>query len=46
MAMVIARLIGDIQSKATIQGASFMQQYIFQHGLKKFGQCGADAASK
>ena len=45
-AMVIARLIGDIQHKATIQGASFMQQYIFQRGRKKFGQRGDDAASK
>jgi hypothetical protein len=46
MAMVIARVMTDINSKTTIQGASFAQQYIVQRGLKKFGQRGADAASK
>jgi hypothetical protein len=46
MAMVIAQVMSNINSKATIQGASFAQQYIIQRGLKKFGQCGADAATK
>jgi hypothetical protein len=45
-AMVIARVMSDINSKATIHGASFAQQYIVQRGLKKFGQRGADAATK
>ena len=44
--MVIARVISDINSKATINGASFAQQYIVQRGLKKFGQRGSDAATK
>ncbi len=46
MAMVIAQVMTDINSRATIQGASFSQQYIVQHGLKKFGQRGVDAATK
>jgi hypothetical protein len=46
MAMVIARVMTDINSRATIQGASFSQQYIVQRGLKKFGQRGAHAATK
>jgi hypothetical protein len=45
-AMVIARVMSDINSQTTIQGASFAQQYIVQRGLKKFGQRGADAATK
>lgn len=45
-AMFIARGMSDINSKVTIQGASFAQSYIIQLGLKKFGQCRADAASK
>jgi hypothetical protein len=46
-AMVIARVIvSNINSKATINGASCAQQYIVQRGLKKFGQRGADAATK
>jgi hypothetical protein len=45
-AMVIARVMSDINSKTTIEGASFAQQYIVQRGLKKFGQRGADAATK
>jgi hypothetical protein len=34
MAMVIARIMTDMNSRATIQGASFAQQYIVHHGLK------------
>lgn len=45
-AMVIARVMSDINSKATIEGASFAQQYLVQRGLKKFGQRGTDAATK
>jgi hypothetical protein len=44
--MVIAWVMSHINSKATVQGASFAQSYIIQCGLKKFGQRGADAASK
>ena len=46
MAMVIARIMTDMNSKATIQGASFAQQYIVQRGLKKFGERGEAAATK
>jgi hypothetical protein len=38
MAMVIARIMSDINSQTTIKGANFAQQYIIQHGLKKFGK--------
>jgi hypothetical protein len=38
--------MSDINSRATTQGANFTQQYIVQRGLKKFGQCGANAATK
>ena len=46
LAMVIARVMCDINAKTTAQGASFAQQYIFQKGLKKFGQRGKAAAGK
>jgi hypothetical protein len=46
MAMVFARIMSDINSQTTIQGASFAQQYIIQRGLKKFGKLGIDAATK
>ena len=46
MAMVYARVMSDINTQATIQGATFAQQYIVQRGLKKFGQRGTDAATK
>ena len=46
LAMVIARLMVDINEKATDQGASFAQQYIFQKGLKVFGARGSAAALK
>ena len=39
-------MMTDINSKVTIEGACFAQQYILQRGMKKFGQHGADAASK
>jgi hypothetical protein len=44
--MVIARLRSNINSKATINGASFAQQYIVQRELKKLGQRGADSVTK
>jgi hypothetical protein len=46
LAMVIARCIADINTKATAQGESFGQQYILQKGLKKFKKSGEDAAAK
>ena len=46
LAMVIARVMSDINSKSTAHGASFAQQYIFEKGLKKFKQRGSDAAAK
>jgi hypothetical protein len=36
MAMVIVIIMTNMNSKATVQGASFAQQYIVQRGLKKF----------
>jgi hypothetical protein len=45
-AMVVAQLMSNIISEATIDGASFAQKYIVRHGLKKFRQCGADARTK
>ena len=46
IAMVIARVMSEINGKATAEGASFAQQYIFQKGLKKFGDRGRAAAAK
>ena len=46
LAMIIARVMSDINGKATTQGASFGQQYILQKGLKKFKKRGAAAAQK
>ena len=37
-AMLIARVMDDISSKVTINGALFAQQYILKKGLKVFGQ--------
>ena len=37
-AMLIARYMDDINSKITIQGASFGQQYLLKKGLKVFGE--------
>ena len=45
-AKMFARIMTDINSQATIQGAAFAQQYSVQRGLKKFGQRGAEAATK
>ncbi len=36
-AMLMARLINNLNNKTTIQGASFAQQYLIQKGLKVFG---------
>ena len=44
--MVIARFIVEINSKATVKGASYAQQYILQKGLKVFGKRGTKAATK
>ena len=46
IAMVIARVMSNINSGATAQGASFAQQYIYQRGIKKFGERGSNAATK
>jgi hypothetical protein len=46
MAMVIAQVMSNINSRATSQGANFAQQYIVQQGVKESGQRGADAATK
>ena len=35
-AMLIARVMDDINSKVSVQGTSFAQQYILQKGLKVF----------
>ena len=47
LAMVIAGFITEINSKATVKGASYTQQYILpQKGLKVFGDRGTKAATK
>jgi hypothetical protein len=46
MAIVATTVITEIQTKVNEQGASFAQQYILQKGLQKFGEQGAQAASK
>jgi hypothetical protein len=45
-AMLIARVMTDIQEKMTKHGASFAQQYIMQKGLKLFGDQGRDGVNK
>ena len=45
-AMVAATIICDTNQRATIEGASFGQQYMLKKGLKKFGEAGSKAASK
>ena len=45
-AMLIARVMDDINSKVSVQGASFAQQYILQKGLKVFGNRGRQASTK
>ena len=44
-AMLIARLMTDIQDKMTKHGASFAQQYIMQKGLKIFGERGRNGVN-
>ena len=46
LAMVIAQIMTDINSKTSSQGASFAQQHILQKGLRLFGQHGRDATMK
>ena len=45
-AIVIARLIGDLNSTMSIKGLSFAQQYLLKQGLKKFEKRGEEAARK
>jgi hypothetical protein len=45
-AMLMARLIYDLNTKAIREGASFAQQYLLNKGLKIFGQKGRDASKK
>ena len=46
VAMIMARVIADINARATAEGASFGQQYILQKGLKKFGDRGMQGTMK
>ena len=45
-AMLMARLINDINSRVDREGVSFAQQYLLNKGLKVFGQKGRDASKK
>jgi hypothetical protein len=45
-AMLMARLIYDLNNKVVGEGASFAQQYLLNKGLKVFGQKGHDASMK
>jgi hypothetical protein len=45
-AMQIARFIQDITMNINKHGASFVQQYILQKGLKVFGNKGHEASKK
>ena len=45
-ALVIARFIEWLDAKATTKEKCFMQQYLLQQGLKKFGERGTAASSK
>ena len=45
-AMLMARLIYDLNNKVVREGASFAQQYLLNKGLKVFGQKGHDASMK
>jgi hypothetical protein len=45
-AMLMARLIYDLNTRIVREGASFAQQYLFNKGLKIFGQNGQDASKK
>jgi hypothetical protein len=46
MAMVAARVIVEIQHRASTKGVSFAQQYLLKKGLQKFGERGEAAALK
>ena len=45
-AIVMARLIGDLNSAITRKGLSFAQQYLLKQGLQRFGEKGQEAARK
>jgi hypothetical protein len=45
LAMVITRVMSDINSKTIAQGATFAQQFMYQKGIKKWGNKGREAAS-
>jgi hypothetical protein len=45
-AMLMARLINDLNIKIIKKGASFAQQYLLNKGIKVFGQRGRDASMK
>jgi hypothetical protein len=45
-AIVAATIICDVNQRATVEGASFGQQYMLKKGLKKFGTDGSKAPLK
>jgi hypothetical protein len=45
-AMLMARVIYDLNTRVVREGASFAQQYLLNKGLKIFGQKGRDASKK
>jgi hypothetical protein len=45
-AMLMARLIYDLNTRLVREGVSFAQQYLLDKGLKIFGQKGQDASKK
>jgi hypothetical protein len=45
-AMLMARLIYDLNTKIVREGASFAQQYLLNKGLEILGQKGQDASNK
>jgi hypothetical protein len=45
-AMLMARLIYNLNTRVVREGASFAQQYLLNKGLKIFGQKGRDASKK
>ncbi|WP_288992819.1 polyprotein of Ty1/Copia retrotransposon [uncultured Marinobacter sp.] len=45
-AMLMARLMYDLNTRIVREGASFAQQYLLNKGLKIFGQKGRDASKK
>ena len=45
-AMLVARLINNLNNKVTREGTSFAQQYLLNKGLKVFGQKGREASKK